>query len=63
MWSLPEILVQNNPELRSEETGHTKRVKALNRRKALIDGAIDTLGEEERETIAGGLGFHHFLTA
>lgn len=52
MWSLPEILVQNNPELRSPETKETKAAKALIRRKNLIKAA---LAKEERRLTREGV--------
>lgn len=43
MYSLPELLVLNNPELQSPETEHTKVVKALNKRNTLAESALAEL--------------------
>lgn len=50
MWSLPEIIVQNNPELAGEETEETKYTKALNRRVAL---ATKERKDEQNEAQCG----------
>lgn len=47
MWSLQEIIVQNNPELAGDESEYTKATKSLNRRNALLNSATDELLEEE----------------
>ena len=44
MWSLPEILTINNPELALPETEHTREIKALNRRNALATSALAAEG-------------------
>lgn len=46
MWPLPEILTQNNPELGQPETEGTKKIKALNRRRKLVERAIEELEDE-----------------
>ena len=51
MWSLPETLVLNNPELGLPETEHTRTIKALNKRNALAETALKELVDPISEDI------------